>query len=156
MESISHWEAVQPQTISDTSSPIASTFGHHVAFQNSSVCTYIHIYAHTNGEEAVDFLRPIKFRRLRPGFFLMLLYSLCNKNTLRNHNTIRHNTVRPSRSCGPSRRARTKAQQLPLQNTSRYLPTALIRAGQSLTSRRAAWRYSLKSFNDCPCCHGSR
>jgi hypothetical protein len=49
MESISGWEAVEPQTISETSSPIASTFGHNVAFQDPSVCTYIYIHTYNWG-----------------------------------------------------------------------------------------------------------
>jgi hypothetical protein len=51
-KSISGWEAVEPETISESSSPIASNFGNNVAFQYESVFTYIH--THTTGEEAVE------------------------------------------------------------------------------------------------------
>jgi hypothetical protein len=54
MGTISGWEAVEPQTISETSSPIASTFRHNVAFQYPSVCTHTYIYTHITGEEAVE------------------------------------------------------------------------------------------------------
>jgi hypothetical protein len=55
-ESISGWEAVEPETISESSPPIASNFGHNIAFQYASVFTYIHTYIHTHttGEEAVE------------------------------------------------------------------------------------------------------
>jgi hypothetical protein len=49
MESISGREAVEPQTISETSTPIASTFGHNVALQDPSVCTYIYINTYNWG-----------------------------------------------------------------------------------------------------------
>jgi hypothetical protein len=52
VESISGWEAVEPQTISETFSPIASTFGQKVAFQDPSVCTYIYINTYNWGESS--------------------------------------------------------------------------------------------------------
>jgi hypothetical protein len=40
VKSISGWEAVEPQTISETSSPIGFKFWHAVAFESARVCIY--------------------------------------------------------------------------------------------------------------------
>jgi hypothetical protein len=62
MESISGREAVEPETISKSSSPIASKFGHNVSFQYASVFTYIHTHIYNWGGSG----EALKFVNLNP------------------------------------------------------------------------------------------
>jgi hypothetical protein len=73
MQSISGWEAVEPQTISDTSSPIASIFGHNVTFQDPSGSTYIYIRTYNWGGsgEALNLVtyKPVHLRDFNTNCF---------------------------------------------------------------------------------------